>query len=119
VSGAAVLIFVLIVWVAISVPAYVIGTRRNVSSPGVAFVPFVGPTIVMLWSMDRSGWMCLIALIPLVNLIWSIWFAIAMPQYHGRTGWWAVAFFFLPVIGYYIYAFTLEPTEVSTAPAMP
>lgn len=117
-SGAAVLIFLLIVWVAVSVPAYVIGSRCKLSSPGVAFVPLVGPTIVMLWSMDRSGWMCLIAMIPLIGLIWTIWFAIAMPQHHGRTGWWAVAFFFLPVIGYYLYAFTLE-SEVSTAPAMP
>jgi hypothetical protein len=117
VSGAAVLLFLLIGWVALSVPGYVIGKRCDVNHPGVAFVPFVGPTIVMLWSMDRSGWMCLIAMIPVVNLVWAIWFAIAMPQHHGRTGWWALAFLFLPLIGYYLYAFTLD-SGVTTAPAL-
>jgi hypothetical protein len=117
VSGAAVLLVLLILWIALSVPGYVVGQRRKVNHAGVAFVPFVGPTIVMLWSMDRSGWMCLIGAIPLVGFIWAIWFAISMPQHHGRTGWWALAFLFLPVIGYYLYAFTLE-TEGTAAPAL-
>lgn len=116
-TGAAVLLILVIVWVAFSVPMYMIGKRRAVTHPGVAFVPFVGPTIVMLWSMNRSGWMCLIAMIPLVNLVWIIWLAIAMPQHHGRTGWWALALLFLPVIGYYLYAFTLD-YEGTAAPSL-
>jgi hypothetical protein len=114
-SGAALLIFLLVVWALTSIPGYVIGQRRRVESPGVAFVPLFGPTIVMLWSTGRSGWMCLIALIPIVGWIWAIWFAIAMPASHDRTRWWAVAFFFLPVLGYYLYAFTLDRAESPTA----
>jgi len=112
------LLVLIVISVLFSIPAFVIGQRRGVSSPGVAFIPFVGPTIVMLWSMNRSGWMMLIGLIPLIGIIWSIWFAIEMPAYHGRTRWWAAAYFFLPLIGYYLYAFTLDVFDVQrSAPA--
>jgi hypothetical protein len=54
-SGAALLVFLVAVWALTSIPGYVIGQRRGVSSSGVAFVPLFGPTIVMLWSTGRSG----------------------------------------------------------------
>lgn len=44
-----------------------------------------------------------------------IWFAIVMPASHGRTRWWAVAFFVLPLLGYDLYAFTLDGAESPTA----
>jgi formate hydrogenlyase subunit 3/multisubunit Na+/H+ antiporter MnhD subunit len=108
VSSAIVLLVLLLVLVGMAVPAYVVGKRREVRDAWVAFIPLFGPTIVLLWSMDRSGWMCLIALIPIVGFFWSIWFAVELPAHHGRTRWWAAAFFFLPLIGYYLYAFTLD-----------
>ena len=112
-SGAAVLLILLVFLVGLPLPAYVIGRRRGVRDAWVAFLPVFGATIVMLWSINRSGWMTLIALIPLVGFFWSIWFAVTIPAEHGRTRWWAAAFFFLPLIGYYLYAFTLADVSVT------
>ena len=54
------LLILVLVFVVLSIPAYVIGRRRGVSDAWVAFIPFFGSTIVLLWSIDRSGWLCLI-----------------------------------------------------------
>jgi hypothetical protein len=101
------LAFLAVVVVVGAVPAYVIGLRRQVRSPGVAFVPFVGATIVFLRSMDISGWATLFVLVPVVNLIFTIWLFFAMPDRHGRTRLWGFLLL-LPIVGLYIYAFTLS-----------
>ena len=56
----AVVLGVLVVVISIigGIPAYVIGSRRRVAVPEVAFIPLVGPTIVMLRSMDMSAGSC-------------------------------------------------------------
>jgi hypothetical protein len=113
VSAAAVLLVLVLIFVVIPLPAYIVGRRRGVRDSWVAFIPLFGSTIVLLWSINRSGWMSLIALIPVVGLFWTIWFAVTIPAEHGRTRWWAAAFFFLPVIGYYLYAFTLADASAS------
>lgn len=114
-SGAVALVLVVLVLVVVPLPAYVVGRRRGVRDAWVAFMPLLGATIVLLWSIGRSGWMTLISFIPLVGFFWSIWFAVTIPAEHGRTRWWAAAFIFLPIISYYIYAFTLE--AVSATPS--
>jgi hypothetical protein len=91
-----------------AVPAYVIGLRRQVRSPGVAFVPYFGATIVFLRSMDISGWAVLFVLVPLVNLFFVIWLFFAMPNRHGRTRLWGLPLLLLPLVGLYLYAFTLS-----------
>jgi hypothetical protein len=112
-------LFVLVFFfVVLPLPIYLIGSRRGVSRSWVAFIPFVGSTIVWLWAMDRSGWMTLIALIPFVNIIFAIWLCFAMPPHHGRTGWWGVALLFLPWVGTLWYGLTLEHRATSTAAAV-
>jgi hypothetical protein len=94
----------------ISIPAYVVGTRTGVASPGIAFVPFLGPYIVLLESIRRSGWLCLLSLVPLVSLVFVIWLAFTIPAAHGRTQLWGIAFL-IPVINlfaFYAYAFSLD-----------
>jgi hypothetical protein len=108
------LLIVVLLFVVLSVPAYVIGRRRGVRDAWVAFIPFVGPTIVLLWSIDRSGWMCLIALIPLAGFVFSIWLLFSVPAHHDRTRWWGAAFL-VPLIGMYSYAFTLEDVSPTAA----
>ena len=105
--------------VVLGVPAYVVGRRRGVSNPGLAFVPFIGPTLVILWSIGRSGWLCLLGLVPLVALVFDIWLAFVVPAEHGRTRWWALAFLIplVQVASFYVYAFTLQ--EAREAEAMP
>jgi len=61
------IILLLFFFLGLSLPAFIVGKRRGVSAPGVAFVPFFGPWIVILWSIDRTGWMVLITLIPLAS----------------------------------------------------
>ena len=112
-----VLFLLVLFFVVVSVPSYVIGKRRGLQNPGVAFVPFVGATIVLLWSIDRSGWMCLIALIPLVNVVFTLWLFFSVPAHHGRTRWWGLAFL-VPLIGMYWYAFTLPQQAPPTQGAL-
>jgi len=97
----------------LSVPAFVVGRRRGVKGAGVAFVPFVGPWIVILWSIERSGWLVLLTFIPLVGLVFAIWAAFTIPDEHGRTKWWALPFLIPGVnfAGFWVYAFTLKPAE--------
>jgi hypothetical protein len=110
--GTAVLIIVIIVLVTVvgGIPAYVIGSRRRVTVPEVAFVPFLGPSIVMLQSMEMSGWIVLLMCVPIVGFFVSIWFVFAMPNRHGRTRAWGILLLvpLVNVIAYWVYAFTLS-----------
>ena len=106
------IIVLLFFFLGLSLPAYVVAKRRGVRAPGVAFVPFVGPWIVILWSIERSGWMFLLTLIPLVGLIFAIWAAFTIPSEHERTKWWALPFL-IPganFAAFWVYAFTMRPT---------
>jgi hypothetical protein len=100
--------FLTIVFVVGAVPAYVIGLRRQVRSPGVAFIPYFGATIVFLRSMDITGWAALFVVVPFVNLIFIIWLFFSMPNRHRRTRLWGFPLLLLPIVGLYIYAFTLS-----------
>jgi hypothetical protein len=113
------LLLVLVFFVGLAVPAYVVGRRRGVSNPGVAFIPFIGPTLVILWSIGRSGWLCILGLVPLVALVFDIWLAFVVPAGHGRTRWWALAFLIplAQLAAFYVYAFTLQETRKAEAPA--
>ena len=98
-------------WILGSIPAYVIGQRLGVVHSGEAFIPIVGPYIVLLHSIKRSGWLCILGLIPFVSLIFYIWLICVIPVDHGRTRWWILAFLIplVNVIAYYAYAFTIDP----------
>ena len=117
-SGLLVIVILVIAVVVGGIPAYVIGKRRNVETPGVAFVPVVGPTIVILWSIARSGWLCVLTLIPLVNIVFDIWLIIEVPRSHDRSSWWSVAFIVpgFNLVVFYLYAFTMEEPATAGGP---
>lgn len=107
------LFLLLLYFVVIPIPAFVVGQRRGVRWPGVAFVPVVGAWIVILWSIERSGWLTVLLFIPIVNLVLAIWAAFVVPADHGRTRWWALGFL-IPAVNlaaFWVYAFTLRPVE--------
>ena len=106
-------------WILGSIPAYVIGQRLGVVHAGEAFIPIVGPYIVLLHSIKRSGWLCILGLIPIVSLIFYIWLICVIPSDHGRTRWWILPFLIplVNVIAYYVYAFTLDPYGQPGGPA--
>jgi hypothetical protein len=105
-------------WILGSIPAYVIGERLGVVHAGEAFIPVVGPYIVLLHSIKRSGWLCILGLIPIVSLFFYLWLICVIPGEHGRTRWWILAFLIplVNVIAYYAYAFTLDPYSRPRAP---
>jgi hypothetical protein len=93
----------------LGVPAYVVCSRRHVPLPGLAFIPLVGPWIAILRSIRVSALATLLAVIPLVSIVFSIWAAFAIPSRHGRSALWTV-WFILPllnIVGFWFYAFTL------------
>lgn len=104
-----VLVYYVVGWVVPAIPAYVGGRRLGVAHPEVALVPVVGPAVVVLHSIRRSGWLCLLALIPVAGLVFYVWLAWVVPGEHGRTRWWTLAFLLpgVSLVAYYAYAFTL------------
>jgi hypothetical protein len=112
-----ILLWPIIGWLLGSIPAFVIGQRLGVIHPGEAFIPIVGPYIVLLHSIKRSGWLCILGLIPFVSFFFYIWLICVIPVDHGRTRWWILAFLIplVNVIAYYVYAFTLEPYSGQSA----
>ena len=108
-----ILLLLVAVYVAILWPVYVIGQRRGVSRPGVAFVPILGAWIVFMESMGRSGWLSLITFVPYVGgLVLLVWTAVEAPVKHGRSSWWTLPMIVPGVnfVAYWFYAFTL-PAE--------
>jgi uncharacterized membrane protein YhaH (DUF805 family) len=105
-----ILLFYVWFFVLFPVPAFVVARRLDVRNAWVAFIPLVGPAIVLLWSIDRTGWMCLLAYIPFVGIGFWIWLVFVVPHAHGRPRWWALTFL-IPVVnlaGFWVYAFTLH-----------
>jgi hypothetical protein len=104
------LLALLIIVVVGGVPAYVIGQRCGVYSAWVAFIPLVGTTLVLLWSIRQSGWMLLLAFIPIVNFFFLLWLVFALPRTHRRRSLWGFGLL-VPLVGIYAYAFTLTPRQ--------
>jgi hypothetical protein len=105
------LFLIVLLWLVPSIPAFAIGRRRGLNHAGEAFIPGVGPSIVILRSINRSGWLCLLGLIPWLGLVFFIWLACVVPGDHGRTRWWVVLFL-IPLVNFvafFVYAFTLTP----------
>jgi hypothetical protein len=98
-----------------AIPAFVIGQRLGVVHSGEAFIPAVGPLIVILHSIRRSGWLCILGLIPYLGLIFLIWLASVIPGTHGRSRWWILAFLIpgVNIVAFFAYAFTLPSPSAS------
>ena len=61
--GVALLLFFLTALI-YGIPAYVIGQRRGISRPRVAFIPIIGFWIIIFESIDRPSSWAALALIP-------------------------------------------------------
>jgi hypothetical protein len=104
------------------IPGYVIAARSGVSSPAVAFVPFLGLWIALFESMRRSGWLALLVLVPTVGAVAVlVWTAAELPRGHGRSQWWTLPLVIpgLNLVGYWIYAFTLPKPAAPTLRSSP
>jgi len=104
----AALIFFVVV---LAIPAYEIGRRREVAAPVLAFIPAVGPEMVILASIGTSMWWAVVVLIPYIGaIVLGVWLAFAVPPRHARSRWWTVPLL-IPIVNvatFFVYAFTLE-----------
>jgi membrane associated rhomboid family serine protease len=96
-------------------PTYVIGERLDVANPKLAFIPLVGPYIVIWRSIGSSGLKVLFLWIPVVNLAMLIYLAYTVPTRHGRSQAWTLWFVIplLNIVGFWVYAYTLTPSSTS------
>src|SRR3569832_1599791 len=77
--------------VVLAFPVFVIGQRRGIRNPWVAFVPVLGVWIVLFETTGKSGWLSLLAFLPYVGgLVMLIWTAVELPSQHGRSRWWTL-----------------------------
>jgi len=113
------LIFVFVaLFVVLVFPVYVIGRRRGIKNPWVAFVPFLGVWIVLFETIGKSGCYSLLAFVPYVGgLVILIWTAVELPTRHDRSRWWTLALNIpgVNLLGYWFYAFTLRREAASFA----
>ena len=110
------LVFAAIVF-GVVVPVYVLGRRREVEQPWVAFIPILGVAAVLFKSIGQSGWLALMAFVPFGSLVAYVWIAVEAPAKHGRSRWWTLPLL-LPlvnVIAWWFYAFTLPRREPDLA----
>ena len=57
-------------------PGYIVGQRRGVPNAGLAFIPLIGPWIVILRSIGSNGWLSILGVIPYVSLVFGVWAAL-------------------------------------------
>jgi hypothetical protein len=113
------LVFIAFYWLVPAVAAYVVGGRRGLDHVWVAFIPFVGATIVILRSVNHSAWLCLLGLISPISIVFYIWLVFVVPRDHGLTRWWTVPFL-IPLINlgaFIVYAFTMNTITAHPASA--
>ena len=100
----------LVGWLLLTTPFYILARRRGLDHAWVAFLPFFGAWIVLFESIGRSGWFSLLVLVPTVGpLLVVVWTAIEVPEHHGRSRLWTAALI-VPLVnflGYWFYALTL------------
>lgn len=95
-------------------PVFVIGRRLGLKNSWAAFIPLLGPWIVLFESVGRTGWLSLMVFIPTVGpLVAAIWTAVEMPPRHARSRWWTLVLLIpgVNLVGYWFYAFTLAREE--------
>lgn len=100
------------------IPAYVLGKRREVERPWIAFIPIFGYWVVLLQSTRNTGWLSLAAVVPIASVAFVIWMAFALPSVHGRSNWWVLALIIpgVHLVGLWFYAFTLPKSPLRAVP---
>lgn len=114
----ALLALVVVAFLLLVFPVYVIGKRLGLKNAWAAFIPLLGPWIVLFESIGRTGWLALMVFIPTVGpLVAAIWTAVEMPSRHDRSRWWTLALIVpgFNLVAYWFYAFTLPREDFSFA----
>jgi len=94
------LIVGIILYVYLSFAFMAIGKKARLQSPGLAWIPFVGPGIIAYQASKMHWWPWLLIIgffIPFVNIVANIAFAVYMVIWQwkmfeviNKPGWWAI-----------------------------
>lgn len=94
------LIFALILYIYTSLAYFAIAKRARLRSPGLAWIPAIGPLIIAYQASKMPWWPWLLLigyLIPFVNFFTGLIFAVFAIIWHWkmfesikRPGWWAI-----------------------------
>lgn len=109
---AVVILFLLIgIYIYSSFAYSAIGRKAKVKSPGIAWIPVIGPLIIIYKASRMHWWPWLLIIgffIPVINIITNIAFTIIMVIWHWKTfeaikrpGWWAILNL-IPIVNFII-----------------
>ena len=94
------LVIVFALYVYLSFAYYAIAKKARLSSPGLAWIPFVGPSIIAYQTSEMHWWPWLLLIgfmIPFVGSVVGIVFTVftvvwrwKMFESIGRPGWWSI-----------------------------
>ncbi len=97
-----------IFYVYMSLAYMAIGRKAGLKSPGLAWIPFIGPQIISFQASKMHWWPWLLYImffIPFVNIAVAIVLVVYSVIWHwkmfeaiGKPGWWAILLL-LPVVG--------------------
>lgn len=106
------LIIAIALYIYMSLAFMAIGKRAKLKSPGLAWIPAVGPVIIAFQASKMHWWPWLLiigAIIPVIGFLFSIAFAVFviiwqwnMYEKIKRPGWWAILSL-IPVVNLIIY----------------
>ena len=94
------LIFGIILWVYGSFAFMAIGKRTNHPTPGIAWIPLIGPSLIASKAAGMHWWPILLMVgifIPAIGIIFNLAFVVFSTIWMwktfealGRPGWWAI-----------------------------
>lgn len=94
------IIIALAVYVYMGFAYMAVARKAKQSNPGIAWIPIVGPLIIMYKASEMHWWPWLLIIgffIPILNILCMITFAVFVVIWHwklyekvGRPGWWAI-----------------------------
>ena len=95
-----VLVFSVIIYVYISLAYFAIAKKARLSSPGLAWIPFIGPLILAYQASKMHWWPWLLLIgymIPFVGIFTGLVFGVFTIIWHWKMfeavrkpGWWAI-----------------------------
>ena len=105
------ILLAIVVYVYMSFAYMAIGKRANLPTPGLAWIPSIGPAIIAFQASKMHWWPWLILigfLIPVLNVLASLAFTVVTVVWHWkmfevlkRPGWWAILML-IPVVNFVI-----------------
>ena len=75
--GKGALVFYIALYIVQAIAFYKLAEKANVKNPWVAFIPVI-QAIVLLHIIDKSGWCIFLLLIPVVNIVLAIIWAVKL-----------------------------------------